>query len=85
MKRRALGVIATVLGLVVPLVAGAQPAGRMGRIGYLSLVSADAPHHKPWLAAFREGLRSLGYAEGTNLVIEERYAAAGRRIDAGPA
>jgi ABC-type uncharacterized transport system substrate-binding protein len=28
----------------------------------------------PWLAAFRQGLRDLGYVEGQNVVIEARYS-----------
>ena len=39
--------------------------------GYLSGLSADAS--KPWLAAFRQGLRDSGYAEGTSIAIDERY------------
>lgn len=45
------------------------------RIGYLSLVAANLPEYKPWLAAFRAGLRERGYVEGENVAIEERYAA----------
>ena len=69
-------VVATlVLSLAAPFTTAAQPAGKVWRIGYLSLVEGDLPQYKPWVAAFRAGLRRLGYVEGENLVIEERYAA----------
>jgi putative tryptophan/tyrosine transport system substrate-binding protein len=55
-----------------PLVAHAQRPVKVHRIGYLSLSSASsgAPYHK----AFVEGLRSLGYVEGENVVIDFRFA-----------
>jgi len=55
-----------------PLAAEAQPqAERVWRIGVLlSLYSRDA--HPP--QTFRQSLRSLGYVEGQNLVVEWRYA-----------
>jgi len=55
-----------------PLDAEAQPqAERVWRIGVLlSLYSRDA--HPP--QTFRQSLRSLGYVEGQNLVVEWRYA-----------
>jgi len=54
-----------------PRVAGAQPAGRVARIGLLS-IATDATQfpEKPTL----ERLRELGWIEGRNLVIEQRYA-----------
>jgi putative ABC transport system substrate-binding protein len=61
--------------LAVPAAAGAQQAGKIWRIGYLSLVSERLDQYKPWIAAFREGLRKLGYVEGQNVIIEQRYAA----------
>jgi len=62
--------IGLVLALALaPLVAEAQPAEKLARIGYLSLGSAaDTPK------ALLQGLRELGYVEGQNLVIEYRYA-----------
>ena len=60
--------------LAAPLAAEAQPAGRGWRIGFLSL-NSDIEPYKRWHAAFREGLRKLGYVEGNNLVIQQRYAA----------
>src|SRR3954454_3664582 len=52
-------------------VAGQQT---MPRIGYLAAVSAagDAPR----LAAFRQGLRELGYVEGQTIQIEYRHESA---------
>ncbi len=76
MRLRMLGIVATVaLSLAAPLTADAQPAGRIWRIGYLSLVSGGLEQYKPWVAAFRDGLRELGYVEGENVIIEQRYAA----------
>jgi putative ABC transport system substrate-binding protein len=57
--------------LAVPLVAEAQQAGKVPRIGFLALNLAPNPHlHE----AFRQGLRDLGYVEGRNVVIEIRDA-----------
>jgi len=69
--------VATLAGglLAGPVAVRAQPAGRMWRIGYLSLVSEKLVQYRPWVAAFREGLRGLGYVEGENLTIDQRYAA----------
>ena len=55
--------------LAAPLGGGAQQAGRIYRIGYLSFSPNSAAE-----AAFREGLRELGYVEGKNFVIEHRWA-----------
>src|SRR2546427_7865286 len=57
------------LGLLSVPFAAAQQAVKVARIGYVSLGSAvDAAK------ALRQGLRELGYIEGQNLVIEDRYA-----------
>jgi ABC-type uncharacterized transport system substrate-binding protein len=49
-----------------PLAARAQqPAGRVYRVGYLSIASRAK--------LFEEGLRSLGYRVGENVVIESRF------------
>ena len=53
-----------------PLAARAQQRSRVARIGFLRYAS---PHDKQF-NAFRDGLRALGYLEGRNIVIEERYA-----------
>jgi ABC-type uncharacterized transport system substrate-binding protein len=52
--------------------AQAQPATKIPRIGYLN---ANFPSANPTrLEAFRQGLRELAYVEGSNIVIEWRFA-----------
>jgi putative ABC transport system substrate-binding protein len=83
-RLKTLGVLAMLLvSLCAPRDAVAQPTGRIWRIGYLSLLSGELEQSRRWLSAFRDGLRQLGYAEGENIVIEQRYAAG--RIDRLPA
>ena len=67
-------IVAVLLLIVAPLASGAQQTGKVWRIGFLSL-NSDAEPYKRWQAAFREGLRTLGYMEGDNVIIEQRYAA----------
>ena len=56
-----------------PLAARAQqPAGRVYSIGYQSISSREQTLH--FIKAFEEGLRSLGYRVGENVVIEYRSA-----------
>ncbi len=59
--------------LVAPLAAAAQQPGKVPRIGVIVPVEPESPT-EPNLAAFRQGLRSLGYAEGQNIAVEYRYA-----------
>src|SRR5438552_15644278 len=57
---RVIGVAFAVSLVFAPFVAAGQPAGhRLPRIGYLS-GGSDSPRD----AAFRQGLRELGYIEG---------------------
>jgi len=56
-----------------PLAARAQqPAGRIYRVGYLSISFREQTLH--FTKAFEEGLRSLGYRVGENVTIEYRFA-----------
>ena len=74
MKRRIAVIIVAVLLVLAPVASEAQQTGRTWRIGVLSL-SSDTELYKRWHAAFREGLRQLGYVEGDNVILEQRYAA----------
>ncbi len=68
--------LATLAGglLAAPLVADAQqPAGKVYRLGYLSVGSGTSTYLRP-VEAFRQGLRELGWVEGQNIVIEYRWA-----------
>ena len=56
--------------LAAPLDTEAQQSGKAYRVGWLA--AAPIPEN---LHAFRDGLRALGYVEGNNLVIEQRYGA----------
>lgn len=65
--------VVAVLGLAASPAADAQPAGKVYRIGFLSIGSATSTYTRP-LEAFRQALRELGWDEGRNLLIEYRYA-----------
>src|SRR2546426_8739204 len=58
--------------LAAPLLAQAQPPGKVYRVGLLE--TAPMGLNAANLDAFRQGLRELGYVEGQNLVIEYRSA-----------
>jgi len=58
-------------GLFSPLAVRAQQAAKVPRIGYLAGDRAASPH---LIEAFRQGLRDLGYVEGSNVLIEYRDA-----------
>jgi putative ABC transport system substrate-binding protein len=58
-----------------PLLARAQDAGKIWRIGFLTPRSQPvAPDRDGFSDAFTRGMNELGYREGTNLVIAWRYA-----------
>ena len=60
--------------LAAPLAAEAQQAGKVSRIGLVSIVSLELPQIRDLADAFRQGLRELRYVEGQNIVIEDRSA-----------
>src|SRR5258705_9839022 len=70
-RRSFIGTLAGGL-LVAPLVAEAQPAGKIARIGDLAPNLRGSPQASH--EAFVEELRGLGYVEGRNVVIEYRDA-----------
>src|SRR5262245_56193538 len=70
MKRRAF--ITLLAGATAwPLVARAQPTGKIYRIGFLTAGSGPSPLQREFVAA----LAALGYQEGRNVAIEWRYGA----------
>jgi putative tryptophan/tyrosine transport system substrate-binding protein len=73
MPRRTIGLLITLaLSFLWALLAThAQPPGRIPRIGVLVFQSAQTA--APFLAAFRQGLRELGYLEGQSIAFEWRY------------
>jgi putative ABC transport system substrate-binding protein len=73
MDRRAFSTLVGWSILVAPLGVQAQQAGRMYRIGVLSSTAPSANS-----STVRERLRELGWTEGRNLTIEERYVGADR-------
>ena len=55
--------------LAAPLAADAQPAAKTARIGFLSANSVADPRVQPFVDAFRQGLRDLGWV---SLLISQR-------------
>jgi putative ABC transport system substrate-binding protein len=62
--------------------AEAQQLAKMPRIG-LVYSSGTAENPSPLFDAFRQGLRDLGYVEGKNILLENRYGEG--RLDRMPA
>jgi ABC-type uncharacterized transport system substrate-binding protein len=60
---------------VWPVSVRAQHSERVQRIGLLMSYLESDPEALGWYAAFREGLRRLGWAEGRNIQIDTRWAA----------
>ena len=69
-------VIALLCGavIVVPGAAWAQQKTKVFRVGVL-WHAANEQEEAPFLNALREGLRDLGYIEGSTLILENRFAA----------
>src|SRR6266850_8594555 len=57
-----------------PLVARAQQADRMRRIGVLFGSAIDGSEYQARIAAFLQGLAQLGWADGRNVRIDTRWA-----------
>ena len=72
MDRRAFLTIVSGSIASVPLAAGAQQAGRVYRIGYMSVVSHQSA--EPLMVIFLRALRDLGWIEERNLLVEWRWA-----------
>src|ERR1700693_3740338 len=73
MKRREFITLLGGAAATWPLAARAQqPAGRVYRVGFLGISLREQSLRS--IKAFEEGLRSLGYRVGENVVIEYRFA-----------
>src|SRR5258708_717182 len=74
MKRRR---FITLLGGVAcwPLAALAQQVGRARRSGVVMGYAESNPNGQMQVAAFRQQLQKLGWADGSNIQIDFRYAA----------
>src|SRR4030095_10336421 len=73
MKRAAVpSILVAVVLLAVAVIAEAQQAKKVQRIGYLTSNTSSA--ELPRFDAFRQGLRDLGHVEGQNIAIEYRHA-----------
>ena len=70
MRRIGLAVVVALSLVLAPLAAEAQQAGQLYRVGLMGMRSD--PNR---IGALRAGLRDLGYLEGRNIVIENRWAA----------
>jgi putative ABC transport system substrate-binding protein len=70
MDRRRFLLISLAGVLARPPAGAGQAALKIPQIGYLSPVSAGAPGH----VVFRESMRELGYVEGRNVLLQERFA-----------
>jgi len=68
-RRSFLGAVAG--ALIVPLVARAQTAAPVRRIGWLGGPTREAA--QAFVQPFLQGLRELGWIEGQNLIIEWRF------------
>jgi putative ABC transport system substrate-binding protein len=75
MVRMRAGLIGGVFALAVlaaPALGGAQPAGKVFRIGILSNVPPDDQQGALLWGEFMQGMRERGYKEGRNITIEHR-------------
>src|SRR5258706_10846731 len=81
MKTKILSLTICALLSVLCVSASAQQPIKIPRIGYIS-GTGDASNQGPYVEALRQGLKDLGYVEGTNFIIEFRGAAG--KIEAVP-
>ena len=70
-RRTVVGAVTGYL-LAAPLAGLAQQIGKMYRIAHLS--GSGQVASKAFINAFREGMAAIGYREGENIVLDERYA-----------
>src|SRR5262245_21252889 len=71
MDRRA---FVTLMGgsIISTSLAGEAQSPAAGKVPRIGVIGERSPAD-PWIAAFRQGLRELGYAEGESILVEYRY------------
>src|SRR5436189_6142870 len=77
MRRRTFIALLSRAAIAWPLAARAQQAEPMRRIGVLMAFAESDPEGQAFVAAFREGLQQLGWADGRNIRIDTRWATPG--------
>ena len=75
MKRREFITLLGSAAATWPMVARAQQAERMRRIGVLMDFAENNSRAHAHMAAFRDGLQKLGWTEDRNIRIDTRWAA----------
>jgi putative tryptophan/tyrosine transport system substrate-binding protein len=66
------GIVVCALLLTLSFPAEAQQTVKVPRIGFVGSGDPQTPGRQ--VEAFRQGLRDLGYIEGKNILVEDRYA-----------
>ena len=72
-KTAVLAILIAAILLAVAIIAEAQQAAKIPRIGYIS-GTGNQTSQGPYVEALRQGLRDLGYVEGKTFIIEYRGA-----------
>jgi ABC-type uncharacterized transport system substrate-binding protein len=72
MKRREFITLLGGAAVTWPVAAAAQQPGKVPRVGFLW--GGTPAENVARLAGFRQGLRELGYIEGKNIIIDDRWA-----------
>ena len=80
MRRREFITLLSGAALAWPLSARAQQQERMRRIGVLMGFAESDREGQALIAAFREGLQKLGWAEGRNIRIDYRWTALDKEL-----
>src|SRR5438874_198608 len=75
MRRRRFIVLTAGLGATWPLMAGGQPANGLVKIGILNGLAENDPEMRVRLQEFTRQLARLGWEEGRNAHIEQRWVA----------